>query len=185
MFVGPVYKTQPNPTHRHTRTLNVITSSWVGLGFVNWTHEQVWIVNQRRSHRSTPIQQTNLCVAETQPNPRIDPSYDHVWAVPFCWCHTFRRNISYYISYLWVDNISELLRSTTVDYRSDRHALVTAWFRRAGQLATANSCMLLVANYGTSVIFLRCIACTRRLKSLMVALSFRLKTNYRLRCMSS
>ena len=26
-------------------------------------------MNQRRTHRSTPIQQTNLCVAETRPNP--------------------------------------------------------------------------------------------------------------------
>ena len=39
-----------------------------------------------------------------------------------------------------VDNTSELRRLTTVVYRSDRRALSTARFGRAGQLATADTC---------------------------------------------
>jgi len=39
-----------------------------------------------------------------------------------------------------VDNTSELRRSTAAVYRTDRQALSTARFSRAGQLATADTC---------------------------------------------
>jgi len=45
-----------------------------------------------------------------------------------------------------VDNTSKIRRSTAVVYQSDRQALSTARFRRAGQLATADTCFL---NYYT------------------------------------
>jgi len=40
----------------------------------------------------------------------------------------------------YVDNTSELRRSIAVVCRRDRQALSTARFRRAGQLATADTC---------------------------------------------
>jgi len=43
-----------------------------------------------------------------------------------------------------VDNTSELRRSTAVVYHSDRQALSTARFRRAGQLATADTCTIVL-----------------------------------------
>ena len=41
-----------------------------------------------------------------------------------------------------IDNTSELRRSTTVVYHTDRQTLSTARFRRAGQLATAGTCQI-------------------------------------------
>ena len=41
----------------------------------------------------------------------------------------------------WVDNTFALRRSTTVVYRTDRRALSTARFCRAGRLATADTCV--------------------------------------------
>jgi len=46
-----------------------------------------------------------------------------------------------------VDNASELRRSTAVVYHSDRRALSTVRLRRAGQLATADTCSARVISF--------------------------------------
>jgi len=51
-------------------------------------------MNKRCSHRSTPIQQTHLCIAETQPNPTQPMDRPNLWSCPvYTASPTLMRNI--------------------------------------------------------------------------------------------
>ena len=62
----------------------------------------------------------------------VEPAIEEMWTLRSWWTGQSLIN--------WVDNTSEPRRSTAVVCRRDRHALSTARFCRAGQLATGDTC---------------------------------------------
>jgi len=113
-------------------------SSWV-LGTGASFHPSYTVLTGNSAHSKNK----GTSLWNSVPNSRLRKFCFGTSIVETCYQLTSRKMDAQNVINWTVDNTSELRRSTAVVYRSDRQALSTARFRRAGQLATADTCQTL------------------------------------------